>query len=258
MNARNTNFQQAMEQATGKKFDLEFGDEEGQISRYDGQKMGLRPNTENPPTRQTHAVVSGTLHGVYWAHDATRLYGAEEEVKRNNRIFSKKIPLMEAKGIASEIIFHPIMDTIPHIDTLRKIWNPSEQIHNTFPADRWGGKHADYYLRGATNYDRGDIYLNPSKNEYSGMNAMTITHETAHLLASPWVYGVHSNVLGGNVRMHPQHNWIMAKVHTMAVEAALGTKAAQKLKKEYREAGVDFGEGGTEVNPWDHIPKMEQ
>ena len=259
MNARNIHFQEAMEQATGQKFTQEYDlEDESKLSPY-GANLALKRGEENPPHKKTHAVVQGTLHGMYWGGDANDMYSAENEARKTNKSLGKTVSLMEAKGIAAEVIFHPSMDTIPHIDVLRKIYNPSVQIHQTFPADRYQGKYDSYYLKGNMNMDTGDIYLKPTvRSSNHTLTPLTVTHEVSHLLATPWMYGVHSNALGGTVKINPGHHWIMAKIHTMAVEAALGTKAAEQVKKEYRNAGIDFGEKGTEVDPWDHIPKMEQ
>lgn len=253
---RDTHFRRALEEATGQTYGGEVGEEEGQLSPYGVSKFMYDP--QEPPTLKSHAAIAGTLHG-FRGNDPYSLRSAEKEVTQSIPSLRKNIPLMTAKGIAAEVIFHPMMDVIPHIDTLRKIWNPSEQIHQVFPKDEWTGKHDSYYLDGATNLERGDIYLRKSSGQ-SGfkLTPLVVTHEVSHLLTSPYMYGVHSNVLGGTVKINPKHEWLMAKVHTMAVEAALGTKAAQLLKKEYRNAGVDFGERGREVDPWDHIPKLEQ
>lgn len=257
---KNFHFKEAMEQATGQKFSDYSGPDDTDLSEY-GISRVLRGG--ETPHYRTHSVVSGTLHGPYGPDKTQTLYDAEQELTNRHRSLRFQMSIPTARDMAEEIIFHPIMDTIPHIDTLRKIWNP-KQIHGEFPDDLYSRRHAWGTLAGAVRYETGEMYIKPNHYERHNRRSnyrirpITVTHETAHLLASPWYYGVHSNILGGVGKFSPQHGWMMAKIHTMAVEAALGTKEAERLKSEYRKAGIDFGESGTEVDPWDHIPKQEQ
>jgi hypothetical protein len=195
----------------------------------------------NAKFNTTDAVVSG-IAKPQGLDMEKRVNEAEDGL---NRIISQRMGLNTAQDMVHHIIHHPIMDTVPYIDTLRKIYDAKEKVSGEGPFE--------FGVGGSAGPNSGDINLN--MNFPGGLSPRVVTHETAHLLTFPWQHGVHSNHFQQPVKAAPKHDWMMAKIHTMAVEAALGTFVANQLKREYRSRGVDFGEGGTEVDPWDHIPK---
>jgi hypothetical protein len=196
----------------------------------------------NATFNTTDAVVAGTAQPQGFDMEK-RVNEAENGL---NKIISQRMSEGTAQDMVHHIIHHPIMDTIPYIDTLRKIYDVKDYVTDEGPFE--------YGIGGMAGPRSGNIQLNTRFP--GGLSPRVVTHETAHLLSFPWQHGVHSNFYQQPVKGVPQHNWMMAKIHTMAVEAALGTFVANQLKREYRSRGVDFGEGGKEVDPFDHIPKL--
>jgi hypothetical protein len=245
MTENKNHFTDAFEQATGRTVDWEKKELQLFPPKVDADSI---PSIKTP---QTHLVIAGTLKPNV-GQDKKRLYAANDAFEGLYPKASLRMRVEDAQRMVGDVIRHYKFDNIPHIDTLRRIYTPSEMV--TERGTGWSGGTI-----GETNLRTGQINLRGhGHGGLGGVTSSTVTHEVAHLLTTPWLYGVNSNALGGEVKTSIDHDWGMAKLHVMATEAALGSTAADALRKAYRRGGVDFGEDGEEVDPLDHIVKKKR
>lgn len=180
-----------------------------------------------PIDRDGQAESMYTAEGSW--HDSVR---KKDGWLQTDKEAQREIGLGEARKLATEIMRHPSLDSIPNIDKIRKSFDPATDIVFTKKL-MWRNDDGSVQMPGAMVTDENSwegkpnrLLINKNLSPRKKMTLGGFLHEFTHLIVPPNIHG---------------HNWAMARTQLHLARNFISQDSANRLQKHYDDNKVDYG-----------------